>query len=308
MIKTPSLQFMANSKKFFAISIALAVIVLASGFVLGVDLDIQFSGGAIITYSFAGELDIGEFGQVAADLTGSHVTVLESTDLATGMQTMVLSLPGAVSLTSEQMFLLDQGMYDAFPYSSLQVESITNVSATMGGEFLAKCITAIAFASLLMIIYIGFRFKRIGGMSAGVMSVIGLVHDIVIVFGVHVIFGIPISGNFIAVVLTILGYSINDTIVVYDRIRENKRLLGDKMSLSDLVDRSINQSLRRTINTTFSTVGALMIVAIVAFVYNVDTILTFAFPLMIGLLTSVYSTICIAGPLWVKWRERPAAQ
>jgi len=307
MIKYPSIRFMANSKKFFVLSIVLVVAILVAGFTMGVDLDIQFRGGAIITYSYQGEMDIADFTRVAQEITGSAISVQESTDLASGMTTMVLSLPGTVSLTSEQMVALDAGLLSAFPGNNLQTEEIINVSATMGGEFLAKCITAIAFASLLLIIYIAFRFKRIGGVSAGVMSVIGLLHGIVVVFGVHVIFQIPISGNFIAVVLTILGYSINDTIVVYDRIRENKRIYGDKMPLSELVDRSLNQSLRRTINTTVSTVGAMLVVAAVAFIFNVDTILTIAFPLMVGLLTGVYATNCIVTPLWVRWRERAAA-
>ncbi|MCL2578778.1 MAG: protein translocase subunit SecF [Oscillospiraceae bacterium] len=306
-MKIPNFQFMANCKKFFIISAVLAIVILAATAVIGVDLDIQFSGGAIITYSYQGEIEAAEFARMAGELTGVNVSVQQSTDLASGIETLVISLPGAMSLTNDEMVRLDSGLIAAFPENAIQTESITNVSATMGGEFLAKCLVALGFASLLMIIYIAFRFKQIGGLSAGVMSVIGLVHDVLVVFGVHVLFGIPISGNFIAVVLAILGYSINDTIIVYDRIRENKKLFGDKLSLSDLVDRSINQSLRRTVNTTISTVAALAVVAIVAFIFNVDTILTFAFPLMVGLLSGVYSTIFIAGPLWVRWRERASA-
>ena len=303
-MKIPNIQFMANCRKFFLLSAVMAVVILLASFVLGVDLDIQFSGGSILTYSYQGEIEVAEFARVAGELTGNNVSVQQSTDLASGLETLVISLPGSVSLTADQMVALDDGLVAAFPDNAIQSQSINNVSATMGSEFLAKCLVALGFASLLMIIYIAFRFKQIGGVSAGVMSVVGLVHDVLIVFGVHVLFGIPISGNFIAVVLAILGYSINDTIIVYDRIRENKRLLGDKLSLSDLVDRSINQSLRRTVNTTVSTVAALAVVAIVALIYNVDTILTFAFPLMVGLLSGVYSTIFIAGPLWVRWRER----
>jgi len=307
-MKVSKIPFMAISKRFFTISLVLAIAILAATFILGVDLDIQFSGGAIITYSYQGAVDPGEFASVAAGITGVTVSVQQSTDLASGIETLVISLPGAMSLTTEEMVALDAGLIAAFPGNAVQTESVTNVSATMGGEFLAKSMVGLGLAFLLMIVYIAFRFKQIGGMSAGVMSVVGLIHDVLIVIGVHVFFGIPISGNFIAVVLAILGYSINDTIIVYDRIRENKKLLGDKLTLSELVDRSINQSLRRTVNTTVSTVAALAVVAIVAFIFNVDTILTFAFPLMIGLLSGVYSTIFIAGPLWVRWRERAPAR
>lgn len=91
----------------------------------------------------------------------------------------------------------------------------------MGMEFFKKCIVAVVFASVIMIVYIGFRFRKIGGASAGVVSVIALIHDVLIAYGVFVLLGFTINDNFIAVVLTILGYSINDTIVIYDRIREN---------------------------------------------------------------------------------------
>ena len=106
-----------------------------------------------------------------------------------------------------------------------------------------------------------------------------------------------------SVVLTILGYSINDTIVVYDRIRENKKILGKKTPVAELVNTSINQSLTRTINTSIATISTMIIVSIVAVVFNVESILSFSFPLIIGMIFGVYSTIFITGPLWVWWQE-----
>ena len=305
-MKTRNIQFVSNYKRFIIISVVAMAVILAAGLIMGVQLDIHFSGGAIITYSYEGEVDAAEFTRIAQDVTHSAIAVQQSTDFATGMSTMVVSLPGTISLTAEQTTELTDGLQTAFAGNNILVESIINVSATMGREFLAKCLVAIAFAFLLMIAFIAFRFKRIGGFSAGVMSVVGLVHGVAVVFGVHVIFGIPISHNFIAVVLAILGYSINDTIVIYDRIRENKKLYGETIALPELVNRSINQSLRRTINTTFSTVAAMTVVAVVALIFSIDTILTIAFPMILGLLAGVYSSICIAGPLWVRWRERAA--
>jgi len=303
-LKNKSYKFVEGYKRSLTISIVALVVILAATLIMGVNLDIQFSGGAIITYSYDGEIDVAEFAGVAQDVTGSAVAVQQTTHLGAdiNMETMIVSLPG--SLLTEQINELTEGLQAAFPDSNIHAEQINNVSASMGREFLLKCLTAILFAFLVMIVFIAIRFKRIGGLSAGVMSVIGLIHDVAIVFGVHVLFRIPLSGNFIAVVLTILGYSINDTIVVYDRIRENTRLYGKKLGLAELVDLSINQSLRRTINTTISTVAAMTVVAVVAYIFNIGTIVTFAFPMVLGLLTGVYSTIFIAGPLWVRWRER----
>lgn len=303
-MKVPNYAFVENSKKFFILSLLLIAVSIIGVPVLGVSLDIQFSGGAIIAYSFEGELDSADVTQTAGELTGVPISVQQSTDLATGTPTMVISLPGGDSLTSEQMVALNNGMALAFPGNNLQVESITNVSATMGTEFLQKSLIAVAFASLLVVLFVAIRFKRIGGFSAGITGVIALVHDVIIVFGVHVIAGIPLSGNFIAVVLTVLGYSINDTIVIYDRVRENKRLYGDKLPLAQLMDKSINQSLRRSVNTSISTVACMAVVAVVALVFGVDTIVTFALPMIVGLIAGSYSSIFIAGPLWVRWQER----
>ncbi|MDR2908711.1 MAG: protein translocase subunit SecF [Oscillospiraceae bacterium] len=296
-------SFMGNSKRFFLISgIIIAAIILISLFA-GVEMDIEFKGGAIITYSFEGTIDRDEFARIAQDVTATTISIQESTNLATQSDTMVLSLPGNASLTSDQMAQVTEALRQAFPDSNIQVISNSNVDATMGAEFFAKCLTAVGLASVLMIIYVTLRFRKIGGFSAGVMGVVALVHDIIIVFGVFVIFGIPISGNFIAVVLTILGYSLNDTIVIYDRIRENKRLYGEKLTLSEIVDRSIGQCLKRTLNTTITTVISMVVVSVVALIFGVGSILTFAFPMILGLISGVYSSICIAGPLWVKWRE-----
>ncbi|MEG2404613.1 MAG: protein translocase subunit SecF, partial [Oscillospiraceae bacterium] len=173
----------------------------------------------------------------------------------------------------------------------------------IGKEFFAKSIVAVVAASLLILLYIAFRFKKIGGWPAGSMAVVALVHDLIVIFGVFIIMRIPLNGNFIAALLTILGYSINDTVVIYDRIRENRQLMGDKMPFEELVNLSINQSLTRSINTTVSTVLALGCVCIVSGVFGLDSIFTFAFPLIIGMVSGVYSTVCIAGPLWVEWEN-----
>ena len=119
---------------------------------------------------------------------------------------------------------------------------------------------------------------------------------------------IPLNGNFIAALLTILGYSINDTVVIYDRVRENRQLYGNSMDFATLVNNSINQSLRRSINTTISTLLALGTVCVVSVVFGLDSIFTFAFPLIIGMISGVYSTICIAGPLWVEWELHKKAK
>ena len=297
-------NFIGNSKKFFTLSIALMAIILIASFVLGPQLDIQFKGGSIVTYTYEGDLDVESFQKLVQELTVQDVSFQQSTDLATETQTIVVTMPGSKSLNADQMQSLTEGIDTSFPENNIATYSISNVDPTIGTEFLLKSLLAVGLASLLMILFVWFRFRKIGGLSAGVMALIALLHDIVVVFGVFVIFGINIDDNFIAVVLTILGYSLNDTIVVYDRVRENKRLLGARAGIAELVNTSINQSFRRSLNTTITTILAMVVVTVVAYLYNVQTILSFSFPMILGLASGTYSSICLAGPLWVKWQQR----
>ena len=135
------------------------------------------------------------------------------------------------------------------------------------------------------------------------MAVIALVHDIIAVVAVFVFFRLSVDANFMAVVLTILGYSINDTIVIYDRIRENRRIYGQKLPVGELVNKSINQSMKRAIVTTVTTVMALVVIAVVTLIFNVTSIVTFVFPLIIGLLSGTYSSVCLVPCMWVMWQE-----
>ena len=135
-----------------------------------------------------------------------------------------------------------------------------------------------------------------------------LLHDVMYVFAAFVLFRFPIGDSFIAVALTILGYSINATIVVYDRIRENKRLLGSKVTVDEVVNVSINQSLTRSINTTVSTVIAMGTVCVISVIYHVESILVFSLPMLIGMVAGAYSSVCLAGPLWATWQNYKAAQ
>ena len=298
------IDFIGNSKKYFAVSIILIAAIIICMFTMGVQLDIQFKGGSIITYTYDGALDKDLFAQTVQDLAETNVSIQQSTDLATGLETIVLTLPGSHVLTSEQMVKVSDGLQAAFPENNPRTVAISNVDPTIGKEFLLKCITAIGIAFVLMVLYITWRFKKIGGLSAGIMGVVALIHDVIVVFGAFIIFRIPINDNFIAVALTILGYSINDTIVIYDRIRENKRTMGAKASIAEMVNESINQSFFRSINVTIASILSMIVVTIVALFYGVESILSFSIPMLFGLICGAYSTICIAGPLWVKWQER----
>jgi preprotein translocase subunit SecF len=143
------------------------------------------------------------------------------------------------------------------------------------------------------------------GLLAGLTAVIALVHDIAIMVSVYAIFNIPVDESFIAAVLTILGYSINDTIVIYDRIRENSKI-SRKDTIDGLVNKSITQSMSRTINTTVTTVMCVLTIYLFAMYNGIGSIQEFTFPILIGLIAGTYSSIFIASPLWVVFRQREA--
>jgi preprotein translocase SecF subunit len=297
-------DFVGKRKIFFAISSLLILGTIVFAFIFGVELDIGFKGGAIITYSYTGDIDNAKVEALTEKTIGYKVTLQNSENSATKENNLVISLAEPKGLTSDQQVGLTDALQKEFKDHNIKMSTINNVNPTIGKEFFIKSLVAVAFASILIIIYVAIRFKKIGGWSAGVMAVVALIHDVLMVFGTFVIFRIPLDDNFMAVVLTILGYSVNDTIVIYDRIRENKTIQGNKWDVGTLVNKSVNQTLTRSINTSVATILAMTCVCVVTFAFGVTSILSFALPLVIGMISGVYSTIFIAGPLWVVWKTR----
>jgi preprotein translocase SecF subunit len=161
---------------------------------------------------------------------------------------------------------------------------------------------AIILSAILVMGYVWVRFSRIGGLSAGAMALVALLHDVLVVFFTCVIFQIPIGDSFVAVTLSIIGYSVNDTIVIYDRIRENTKL-HPTTPVDTITNLSISQSITRSINTNIAVLISVSMIYIFAFRSSLESVQSFALPMAIGSISGCYSTVCIAGPLWVMWRK-----
>ena len=181
--------------------------------------------------------------------------------------------------------------------------STNSLSPTMGQMFFIKCLVAVGLAALLLLIYVAFRFRKIGGLSAGLFGIFALINDMLIAYLAFVVFRIPLNDNFVAVMLSVLGYSLNDTIVIFDRVRENRRLSDEKTPISDIVNKSVNQSFVRTMNTSITTVLAIGTVTVLAFATGMDAIISFALPMTFGVLSGFYSSVFLCTPLWGKWVE-----
>lgn len=300
------IKFYEKRKIFFAISLLIMIVGIVSLFINGVDLSIQFKGGAIIKYSYTGEIDAEMAADKATEILNRNTEVQLTDDIATRSKKLVLNLSGNSGLEASEQDKLDKLLKEAFPDANLTLAESNIVEPFIGNRFLVNGLTAIALTSLFIILYVRFRFKRISGLSAGVIGLVALVHDILVVFFTFIILKMPINDSFIAVTLTIIGYSINDTIVIYDRIRENQPYF-EKKTFEDLVDTSINQTLSRSVKTSLTTGLSILIVLILAYLYNIDSIKTFAIPMFVGIISGCYSTVCLAGPMLVMWHNKKQA-
>ena len=309
MKKKFNIDFVGAIKRWLMISGGIILFGFIFNLIFGTLVDISFTGGALIKYSYVGDVDPDEAAQVLSTAVGKSVeTQFNYNVVVAGSDETVNNLNASVSDTAglspdQQKKMLDT-LEEKYPNNSFSQLSSNSVSPTMGAEFLLKSLVAVLIASAFIVLYVGLRFRKIGGLSAGMFALFALLHDIAIVYFTFVVFRLPLNDNFIAVVLSILGYSLNDTIVIYDRVRENRRLLGAKTSLDVLVNTSINQSFRRTLMTSISTFIAITTVTVLALIYNIQSILSFSLPMMVGLIAGFYSSVCIAGPLWVIWVDK----
>lgn len=307
-MKNKLVRFTKFSKVFFGISLGIILIGIICNFVFGTQLDIQFRGGSYIKYSYVGNVDTDKLKDVIQTNTKQEVTMSISSDILSNSKkgdayTIRVEFAGTKAISTNEQKKLTQTVQKAFPNNNFKVLEASAIESSMGSKFLLKCLTAVAIASILMVLYVTIRFRKIGGLSAGVMALVALFHDVAMIYFMYIIFQMPIDSNFIAVVLMILGYSLNDTIVIYDRVREERRNFGAKEDIGYVFDYSATKVLRRTIFTSLTTLMAIGTVLVVSMIFNISSVTSFALPMMIGVISGCYSSVCIAGPLWVMWQR-----
>lgn len=292
-------DFCARRKLFVIISLCIMAVGVLFNVIFGTSMDVSFTGGTLMRYSFTGTMDTEKADSVAKQVLGNEATATVET--VNDTEVLSISLPQEISMDAQEE--LDKQLDEAYTDNKLEQFSTNSLKASMGFWFFIKCLVAVGLAALFLLVYVGLRFRKIGGVSAGAMALLALLHDLLVVYFVFVIFRIQLNDNFVAVMLTILGYSLNDTIVIYDRIRENRQKMGKGAPVAEIVNHSLNQSFVRTRNTTISTLIAVSTVAIVALVLRIDSIISFAVPLFFGLVSGFYSSVCLSSPLWAAWVE-----
>ncbi|MCL2036103.1 MAG: protein translocase subunit SecF [Oscillospiraceae bacterium] len=294
----------AARKKFLVAPIILITLAVSMSLIIKLPVAIEFRGGTILNYTYEGEINTSAVKGKVEELNRGLVNVNTGTAIGGTDKTITVEFSSAQGLTVEVQRELTQSLEEAFPDNNLNLLGSQDVNPRMGHSFFMKCLVAVIFSFVVLMVYIALRFKAISGWSAGAFSLLTLMINVLIVFSTFVFFRFPINANFMAVVLTILCYSINDTIVVFDRIRENKQLYGKKLGYNELVNKSVGQSFARSLNTSITTCTAMLVISVIAVVAGVGSMLTFALPLLIGLIAGFITSLYTVGPFWAVWQNR----
>jgi len=290
------MKFIENRKKFYVISIVLILIGLLTMCYNAVtgngvfNQDVEFTGGSIVQINIERKLTL-EMKDELIQITKGIASNSDPRISAAGETGVIITTKNIDAATRTKLFNAVKEKYklkDAAPLAD------SDISASISNEIKLGALKAVALGLLLILIYITYRFKDY---KFGMGAFIALIHDVLIMLTVYAVFRIPINSSFIAAILTVIGYSMNDTVVIFDRIRENK----PKMNTDDatMIDVSINQTLGRSIATSMAT----LLMLILLYFLGVESVKQFAFPLVLGIITGTYSSIFIASPMWYEMRK-----
>lgn len=290
--KESKFHFIKNKKVTVSIIAVVIVIAVFSFSILRFNIDIDFSGGTQIM------LDLGT--EVTDDVCGNIEGIIKnheklgneyysSVTQSTADSKTVIIRTGTAPLSLEQQEALEDALTGAYENADIKNIQVTTIQPTIGSGLTKKAILAVCIAVVLMLIYIWIRFE----LNSGLAAVICLAHDLFVMLVVYSLLQIPINTNIIAALLTILGYSINATIVVFDRIRENKKK-SDGVEFGEIVNFSIHETLGRSVITTLTTLFTIGMI----WIFGVDSIKDFALPLIVGIVAGLFSSVFLSGMLW----------
>ena len=284
--------FTGNTRIYLMISAAIiAVALIMSVFGLGMNLGIDFTGGSLLKYEMGAEFDVKV---VEAALKDAGIAEFQIAKAGENMTELQIRTKDLGENADDLRVAFEEKLAETYPEATFV--TIDTVGAVAGKDLIANAVKSCLIVFVCLLIYIAIRFD----LNSGLAALVALAHDILIMVSFMVFArGIfQVNSPFIAAALTIIGYSINNTIVVFDRIRENNRLLDYKEgSRQNVVEASVRQTLARTINTTITT----LVTLVVLYILGVDSIREFTFPLIIGMLAGVYSSVMLSGQIWAHW-------
>lgn len=283
------MNIIENKKIWFSISIAIMVVGLISFFINGFNMGIDFTGGSLLEIEVHEEKEISSIREILDKYdTNANIGLL-------GPNKSIVQIRSIKEFDKdlrEDIFNEFKTKYNLEENEPLRVD---HFGPSIGKEIQKKAFIAIFLSAIGMLIYIAFRFEW----RFAIAAIIALLHDIIVLIAVYAIFRIPINNPFVAAMLTVLGYSINDTIVIFDRIRENLKFMK-KHDYSKVANDSVNETMSRSINTSITT---LVTIAALYFL-GADQVKEFALPLMVGVVAGTYSSVFIASPIWVMLKDK----
>lgn len=293
------INVLGNRKIYFAISLVLMIASVVTLLVQGFNLDTDFAGGMAVTYEIKSEFEVKDVEAVVSQALGVNKKASSVQKSENGEVIIKFGYDNNLKTDEERASYANANIeaiekHLAEKYGEVVLKNKDIVSPSTGKELARSAVWMSILAALVILIYVTFRFE----FTSGVCAVFALVHDILILCGVYSITRIAINTNFIAALLTVLGYSINATIVVFDRIRENTRH-AKKQTYAEIANTSINQTMGRSINTTITTLLTIGMV----YIMGVTSIKAFALPIIIGIVIGTYSSIFIAGSVWATWKD-----
>lgn len=282
-------DYIKHKNIIFAISLIIVVCGLVYGVVTGYKFDIDFKGGTRIQVDLNEEYQNSDVSKIVEDVSG---LVPEIQTSSVGNHSVTITTETISEEVSDNIVTaLNE------KYTNMGEATVKNVQASYGRDLLNSAIIAVIVSIILLLVYIAVRFKTLG-YTAAISAILALLFDVLFLFAVYGVFKFPINGTFVAVILTIIGYSINDTIIVYDRIRENNKLITKSSDKKTVINDSINQTMHRTIMTAFTTIAAIGVVLVFSLIYDQETLKQFSIPLVIGIAEGAFSSIFIASNLW----------
>lgn len=276
------MNIIKNRRIYLFISLGIIIIGLGTMVFRGLNYGIDFTGGTVITVDANKFIPSEEVKQITNKLD-KNMTVIYS-----GKDKEEIIIKSTLNISNKEMTTIGDEFKDKHNIESENINAKI-VGPSIGKETRDKAILSTAIATVLMLAYITFRFE----FTLGVSAIIALIHDVLVTISIYAIFNLPVNSSFIAAILTIVGYSINDTIVIFDKIRENMRF-NSRQKLDEIINNSISTTLRRTINTTLTTLTAV----IVLYIMGVEDIKVLALPLILGMISGTYSSIFIAPSIW----------
>lgn len=276
-----------NYKIFFSITIIFLLIGFGSIVTRGFNLGIDFTGGSIVDLTFENPVNVAQVRDVLKEHDmGNSIIQLENSDGKTEANS-VLIRTGVVEDTELRATMNDLQS----KLGNYQIQRVEQVGATIGSELVQQAAMAIVLSWVLMIAYITFRFE----FKFAIAAIIALIIDVLVVLSYFSLFQMEMDSSFVAALLTVVGYSVNSTIVIFDRIRENLKIHRRSESLGEMVDNSIWQCMTRTIYTVATSLFAIVSI----FLFGGETIHNFSFAMLVGFASGAYTSIFLAGPMWM---------